>query len=356
MHIFRDKRTLMVMFGIPVVQVLLFGYVITNEIRDVKVAIFDQSHDVHTTKIINKLASSGYFKIQENISSYANVNESFKSGKVREVIVFEPDFGRRLQRDGRANIRLIADASDPNTANMVVSYTKAIVADYAREVNGGAQLPITVTTSLRMMYNPALKGAYMFIPGIMTLILMLISAMITSISLAREKELGTMEILLASPLNPLQIIIGKLTPYFLLSLANATFIIGLGILVFNIPVWGSFLLLMAECTLFILVALSLGIFISTIAKTQQVAMMVSQVGLMLPTILLSGFIFPVDNMPLPLQIISNMMPPKWFIIIIKNVMLKGATFQYVWKETVILCGMLVFLILVSVRKFKIRLE
>lgn len=355
LHIFRDPRTLVVMFGIPVVQVLLFGYVITNEIRDVKVAVLDLSHDHHTANIINRLASSGYFTVEEHISSYAAIDETFRAGQIRQVIVFEPGFGRNLERDGRASIRLTADASDPNTANIVVSYTKAIVQDYARSIHGGRQLPISVVASTRMLYNPELKGAYMFIPGILTLILMLISAMITSISLAREKELGTMEVLLASPLNPLQIIIGKLAPYFLLSVVNATFIVGLGIVVFGIPVEGSYLLLAAECTLFILVALSLGIFISTISKTQQVAMMVSQVGLMLPTILLSGFIFPIDNMPYILQLISNAMPPKWFIIIIKNIMLKGASFQYVWEETLVLAGMLVVLIAISLKKFKITI-
>jgi ABC-2 type transport system permease protein len=355
-HIMRDPRTLIVVFGIPVVQIMLFGYVITNEIKDVSIAVFDQSNDVRSHDLITKIASSGYFIIEDNIHSYNEINETFKKGKVKEVIVFEPGFGLNLERKNKAAIRLIADASDPNTANMIVNYTKGIVGDYVNKINGGQQLPIQIETRGRMMYNPAMKGVYMFIPGIMTLILMLVSAMISSISLAREKEIGTMEILLSSPLNPAQIIIGKLAPYFLLSIINAALIISLGIFVFGVPVVGSLFLLMMECILFILVALSLGILISTVAKTQQVAMFMSQFALMLPTIILSGFVYPIENMPLPLRVISNVMPAKWFIIILKDIMLKGAGFGFIWKETLVLVGMLLFFVILSIRKFKIRLE
>jgi len=355
-HIMRDPRTLIVVFGIPVVQIMLFGYVITNEIKDVSIAVFDQSNDVRSHDLITKIASSGYFIIEDNIHSYNEINETFKKGKVKEVIVFEPGFGLNLERKNKAAIRLIADASDPNTANMIVNYTKGIVSDYVNKINGGQQLPIQIETRGRMMYNPAMKGVYMFIPGIMTLILMLVSAMISSISLAREKEIGTMEILLSSPLNPAQIIIGKLAPYFLLSIINAALIISLGIFVFGVPVVGSLFLLMMECILFILVALSLGILISTVAKTQQVAMFMSQFALMLPTIILSGFVYPIENMPLPLRVISNVMPAKWFIIILKDIMLKGAGFGFIWKETLVLVGMLLFFVILSIRKFKIRLE
>jgi len=355
-HILRDPRTLIVVFGIPVVQIMLFGYVITNEIKDVSIAVFDQSNDVRSHELINKIASSGYFIVEENVHSFHEINETFKRGKVKEVIVIEPNFGQKLERNQKSSIRLIADASDPNTANMIVNYTKGIVATYVNKINGNQQLPIQIETRGRMMYNPAMKGVYMFIPGIMTIILLLVSAMISSISLAREKEIGTMEILLSSPLNPAQIILGKLAPYFLLSIINATLIISLGIFVFGVPVLGSLVLLMAECVLFILVALSLGILISTVAKTQQVAMFLSQFALMLPTIILSGFVYPIENMPLPLQIISNVLPAKWFIIILKDIMLKGAGFTFIWKETLVLVGMLLFFVLLSIKKFKIRLE
>ena len=207
-----------------------------------------------------------------------------------------------------------------------------------------------------MVFNPEIKSVFMFVPGVMTIILMLVSAMMTSISITKEKETGTMEILLVSPLKPYQVIIGKVIPYVFLSIINALVIILLSIFVFKMPVQGSFFLLGLESVLFIITSLSLGILISTISKTQQTAMMISLMGLMLPVILLSGFIFPINSMPLPLQVISNIIPAKWFIIIIKGVMLKGVGLMYVWKETLILLGMTLFFIVLSIRKYKIRLE
>ena len=207
-----------------------------------------------------------------------------------------------------------------------------------------------------MAYNPELKSVFMFIPGVMTIILMLVSAMMTSISITREKELGTMEILLVSPLKPFQVIIGKVVPYIFLSVINAIVIIVLSIFVFKMPVEGSLFLLGLESVLFIINALSLGILISTISKTQQAAMMISLMGLMLPVILLSGFIFPISSMPLPLQIISNIIPAKWFIIILKAIMLKGVGLFFIWKETLVLVAMSLFFIGLSVKKYKIRLE
>jgi len=207
-----------------------------------------------------------------------------------------------------------------------------------------------------MLYNEGLKSVYMFVPGIMAMILMLISAMMTSISISKEKELGTMEVLLASPLKPIQIVLGKVTPYLLLSFINALTIILIGVFIFGVPIKGSFIFLMSESFLFILMALSLGILISTVAPNQMVAMFISVLVLMLPTILLSGFIFPIENMPLPLRILSHAMPPRWFIVIIKNIMLKGTGIMYVWKETLILMFMTFVFIGLSIRNFKIRLE
>jgi len=196
----------------------------------------------------------------------------------------------------------------------------------------------------------------MFVPGVITILLMLITAMMTSISIAREKEMGTMEILLVSPMRPIQIIAGKVIPYVLLAFINALSILLISYFVLAMPVKGSLILLLAESLLFIVMALSLGIFISTVSKSQQMAMMLSMFALMLPTILLSGFIFPIENMPLPLQIISNIMPPRWFIIIVKSIMIKGLGIQYIWKETLIIAGMTVFFIALSIKKFKVRLD
>ncbi len=355
-HIFRDIRTMLVLFGIPIAQLLIFGYVVTTEVKDIKIAIYDQSKDDVTLEISNKIISSGYFILEQNLDHISNIEDIFKKGDVREVIVFELDFAKKLEREGAANVQLIADASDANTANLIVNYTSAILMDYIQKENQFIDQPLKIDTEVRMVFNENLKSVYMFVPGTMALILMLVSAMMTSISIAREKEMGTMEVLLVSPLKPVQIIIGKVIPYVTLAFVNAVTIIVLGYFVFGMPLKGSIVLLLLESFLFISMALSLGIFISTMAKSQQVAMFISIFALMLPTLLLSGFIFPIENMPIILQWISNLMPPKYFIIIIKNIMLKGTGFMYIWKETLILFIMMLFFIALSVKKFKIRLE
>ena len=356
LHIFRDVRTMIILFGIPIVQLLLFGTVITTEIKDAKIAILDQSRDDVTNELVSKILSSGYFQLEQYLNDYSEVDAAMKGGVVKEVLVFEADFGRKLTREGSAVLNVITDASDPNTAKLLAGYTVGIVNDYILKQFGELKMPLQIQSEVRMFYNESLKSVYMFVPGLMAMILMLISAMMTSISITREKELGTMEVLLVSPLRPLQIILGKVTPYLLLSCINATVVILIGHFIFKVPVHGSWILLMLECVLFIMLALSLGILISSIAKTQMVAMFVSLVALMLPTMLLSGFIFPVENMPFVLQLLSYVMPPKWFIIIVKNIMLKGSGFLFVWKETLILIGFTVMLITVAVKKFKTRLE
>jgi len=355
-HIFRDIQTMLVLFGIPIAQLLIFGYVVTNEIKDIKIAIYDQSKDDVTLQISNKIISSGYFILEKDLDHISNIEDIFKEGDVKEVIVFEPDFAKNLQREGVANVQLIADASDANTANLIVNYTNGILMDYIQKENQLVNQPLQIDTEVRMVFNEGLKSVYMFVPGTMALILMLVSAMMTSISIAREKEMGTMEVLLVSPLKPVQIIVGKVIPYVTLAFVNAITIILIGYFVFGMPLKGSIWLLLFESFLFISMALSLGIFISTMAKSQQVAMFISIFALMLPTLLLSGFIFPIENMPVLLQWLSHLMPPKYFIIIIKNIMLKGTGFMYIWKETLILTGMMLFFIALSVKKFKIRLE
>lgn len=355
-HIFRDPRTLLVLFGIPVALLLIFGYVVNNEIKNIKIAVYDQSKDHVTLEITNKIIASGYFLLEENLKTVSNIEEIFNKGNIKQVIVFEPDFATKLEREGTAGIQLIADASDANTANLIVNYTSAIIGDYIKKENKLSVMPMMIEPEVRMVFNENLKSAYMFVPGTMALILMLVSAMMTSISIAREKEMGTMEILLVSPLKPAQIIIGKVIPYVTLAFVNAVTIIALGYFIFEMPVKGNLAFLLAESLLFISLALSLGILISTLAKSQQVAMFISMFALMLPTILLSGFIFPIENMPVILQWISHIMPPKYFIIIIKNIMLKGTGIMDVWKETLILTGMMLFFIALSVKKFKVRLD
>jgi len=356
-HILRDRRTLLILFGMPVVQVLLFGFVLSNEIKNAAVAILDPSKDVESVALTNKLLSSGYFRLEKSLTAAEELEPAFRQGKIKMALVFPPDFAAR-QQNGDAQLQLIGDASDPNTATTLINYANAIIIDYQQDKQstaaGRTAAPLLITET-RMAFNPEQKGAFSFVPGVMTLILMLISAMMTSVTIAREKELGTMEVLLVSPLRPIQIILGKTAPYLALSMVNATIIVLLGVFVFGMPLHGSILLLAAECILYMFVSLSLGILISTTAKDQMGALFLSALGLMMPTMLLSGFIFPRESMPLPLQIVGNIIPATWFNPIIKGIMIKGVGLQFLWKQTLVLAGMALFFLVVSLRSFKDRL-
>jgi ABC-2 type transport system permease protein len=387
-HLLRDYRSLAILIGMPFAQVLLFGFIISTEIRNVPVAFHYAAHDAETTRLTNKILSSGYFTAADNIDDIHRIDDVFRKGTVKLVVLFGDD----------RSIQLIADASDANTASLVTSYAQSIIRDYPAGSSSNSssssnsnsnsssnsnsrqyavntaywqlatayrQLPTAdwqlnkgrgeVMPEVKMLYNPNMKSAYMFVPGIICLLLMLISAIMTSISIAREKELGTMEVLLVSPLRPVQIIIGKVIPYVIVAFVIGLIILTMGYTVFGMPFNGRVALLLAEFLLFITLALSLGILISTVTSSQQVALMISMFALLLPAILLSGFIFPIENMPVALQYLSVVMPPRWFIVVVKNIMLKGAGIAHVWKETLVLLGMTALLLTVSIKRFKIRL-
>lgn len=356
LHIFRDYRTLAILFGIPMAQILIFGFVVSTDISNAGIAILDLSKDEVSRKISDKIISSGFFIKTDELLNYNEIDRIFKKGNTKAVIVFEKDFGSRLVKEGKAVVSIIADGSEPNVATLVTSYSTAIINDFNREMNGSAiDKSLLIKPEVKMLYNPGLKSHFMFVPGIITLILILICALMTSVTITREKEFGTMEVLLVSPLKPLQIILGKVTPYFLLSFINVILILVLSWIVFKLPVKGSLVLLLLESMLYILMSLSLGILISTLSSTMQQAIFISLIGLMLPTILLSGFIFPLENMPVFYDYLSSILPPRYFITIIKGVMVKGTGFLSVWKETLILVLMTTFFIALSVRKFKVRL-
>lgn len=356
-HILRDRRSLLILFGMPVVQVTLFGFAITNELRNAQVAVLDQAHDSSSRALQRAVFSSGYFHLHRVLHNDAGIAAAFRAGEIKAVIDIPPHFERDLIAQGHASVQIIADASDPNTANMLSNYLGGIIRTAALVPSGAPppQIPLRIDPALRMVFNPELKSVYMFVPGVMTIILMLVSAIMTSISIAREKEMGTMELLLVSPLNPLQVVVGKVLPYLLLAALDATLIVLLGVTVFGVPIVGSVLLLAAETVLFIVAALSLGILISTIADNQQTAMMISLMGLMMPTIILSGFIFPIRSLPWWLQILSTIIPARWFIVILKGIMLKGVGLQVLWEPTLVLAGMVVVLLTVSVKRYKVRL-
>ncbi len=356
LHILRDKRTLLILLGMPVVQVLLFGFAITNEINNARIAILDPAQDEMTQQITQRLLSSGYFQLAARAQREEDLLRHFRRGEIKMAVLFSPGFAERFHHNRPAQIQLLADASDPNTATTLITYASAIIRDFQLEALGAGAPPLQVETETRMLYNPEMKGVFLFVPGIVTILVMLISAMMTSLAITREKENGTMEVLLVSPLHPAVIVVGKVAPYILLSGLITGIIVALGVFVFDVPVRGSILLLAGEALLYVLTALALGIFFSTLTNSQMVAMMMSMLGLMLPTIMLSGFIFPIESMPAPLQVVSNIIPAKWFLIIIRGVMLKANTLAELWRETAILGGMALVFIALSVRNFKTRLD
>ena len=354
-HIFRDKRTLFILLGMPVVQITIFGFALTNEVKNSKIAVLDNSKDAATTSIISEIDASRYFDIQQNLSSDADIERSFKQGKIKLALVFPQHFNEDLQHFNKAQVQLVADASDPNVANTLTNYASAIIIDYQNRITNEAKLPYTIKTEMRMLYNPQLKGAYNFVPGVMAMVLMLVCTLMTAITVVREKEIGTMEILLASPIQPLKIITAKAVPYLLLSMVNIASILLLSVFVLDVPINGNLFLLIFESILFTLTCLAFGLLISASTNSQQVAMFISLTGMFLPTIMLSGFMFPIENMPLPLRILSNIVPAKWYYLIVKDVMIKGVGIGEIWKETLILAGMMLFLLMVAIKKFKIRL-
>ena len=352
-HIFRDTRTLLILFGMPIAQVFLFGYAITNEVKDAEIAIWDQSQDHLSKKLTAKIVASEYFTLAGVVHSYDELSDGFREGRYKMAMVIPPKFASKFNAN-ESQVQLLLDASDPNMASILSNYGTAIIQSFMFMENG-FRSPQVIVSEVRMTYNPELKGVFLFVPGVITVILMLVSTLLTSIALTREKELGTMEILLVSPLRPLTIVLGKVLPYLLLSFFNALIILLLGVVVFGMPILGSLPLLLMEFVLFILAALSIGILISTKAASQQVAMMVSLFALMLPTILLSGFIFPIESMPLPLQILSNIMPAKFFIIIVKGIMLQGVGLDVLWKPTLVIVGFTILFTALSIKNFKTRL-
>lgn len=355
LHVFRDSKTLLMLFGLPIAQIILFGFALSNEIKDSKIVICDYAKDIATQQIITKIAASNNFEIEEARIGHGEIEAAFRKGKIKMAIIFPENFNKNLYHSNQAQIQIIADASDPNTATTLTSYVTSIVRDYQQEISGGQQIPYQIIPEIRMLYNPELKGATNFVPGVMALVLLLVCVLMTSVSIVREKEMGTMEVLLVSPMNPLLVIISKAVPYFFLSLINLTVIILMSVFLLDMPLNGSVFLLYVESSLLILTALALGLLISNSTESQQAAMLISLMGMLIPTMMFTGFLFPLENMPLPLQIIANIVPSKWYYIIVKSIMIKGLGIAAIWKETLILIGMTLFLLMLSFKKFKIRL-
>ena len=355
-HIFRDRRTMLILLVMPMVQILLFGFAITTEVKNVRIAVFDPSKDVSTQHIKERFQASEYFTIAKELIKPDDINNVFKSGEIDMVIVFSENFADNLLHTGEATIQLIADGTEPNQASMLTGYASGILGSYQQELMQEHKIPFQIVPEVKMLYNPQAKSAYNFVPGVMGLILILICAMMTSIAIVREKETGTMEILLSSPLKPIYIILAKAVPYLILSLVNLITILVLSVYVLEVPIAGSLFWLMTVSFIFIFLALSLGLLISTMVNTQMAAMLASGMGLMMPVMLLSGMMFPIESMPEILQWISSIVPARWYIEAVKKIMIQGVEIQYVVKELSILVTMTIALVLISLSQFKTRLN
>lgn len=354
-HVLRDRKTLLILFGMPVMQILIFGFALSNEVKNSKIIILDHAKDMASQQLIGKIEASQYFDVERSVLNPEQTEASFKQGKIKMALVIPAGFNNSLLHEHTAQVQVIADASDPNIATTLTNYVNAIVLEFQSSLNAGITIPYTITAETRMLYNPQQKSVHTMVPGVMALVLMLLCVLMTAISIVREKETGTMEVLLVSPFKPFLVILSKAVPYLLLSFIDILIILIMSVWLLELPVNGSIPLLLAVSTLYIITCLSLGILISIKTSTQQAAMMIALMAMLLPTLMFSGFMFPIENMPVPLQVISNIIPAKWFNIIIKAVMIKGLGLISIWKEVTILTGMTILFLLVSLKSFKIRL-
>ena len=329
-HILRDRRTMLILFGMPLVMMLLFGFAISTDVKDVRIAVVTTSSDQLTRHIVERLNASEYFQLTHHVTT---------------------DFAAH-RYDGSAQIQLILDGADPNMATQQGAYASQIIAS---EVANAVVKPY-VEVVTKLLYNPQMKSAYNFVPGIMGMLLLLICAMMTSVSIVREKERGTMEVLLVSPVRPLMILIAKVIPYFVLSVMILFLILGISNYVLEVPVSGNLLSILCLCLLYIFLALALGLLISVVANTQLEALLISGMLMLLPSMLLSGMIYPIESMPQILQWVSAVIPARWFISAIRKLMIMGVGMNRILPELIILVGMGLLILIVALKKFKQRLE
>jgi ABC-2 type transport system permease protein len=353
-HILRDRQTLAILLLLPLAQVVLFGFALRSDVTNIRLAFVDAAPDYATLALRNRFAGNGRFRIVGTLGSTAGLEPLFHRGAAEVAVVFEPDFADHLADGTPARLLLISDASDPNTGTTRQFYASAVIAAYQQELatRGGA---VQIVQQTRMRFNPTLESVNLFVPGLIALVLTLIAALMTAISLSREKERGTLEVLLVSPLQPWQIILGKVLPYLLLALANVITALLAAWIIFRVPFRGSITLLLASSVLYSMVGLALGVFIAARTGSQRAAMLGAMAGTMLPNTLLSGMIFPISSLPGWLQVVTNIVPARWFIVVSRGIMLKGVGIAYLWKELVVLTVMLVVLLAVAIRSFKARL-
>lgn len=338
-HIVRDKRTMLMLFGMPIVLMLLFGFAITNDVKNVRTVIVTSQTNYATQQAVDRLSASAYFTVTRAVATSAEARRLIQDQKADLAVVFSAHFSIL-----RPDYQLIVDGTDPNMAQQWSAYAGAVLSN----PSGGA-------VNTKLLYNPQMKSAYNFVPAIMGMLLMLICAMMTSISIVREKEKGTMEVLLVSPTPPLVIIAAKVVPYLILAFLILISILLMSAFVLHVPVRGSLFWIFAVSTLYILLALSLGLLVSNVAQTQLVALLLSAMVLIMPIIMLSGMLFPVESMPRILQYLSATIPTRYYISAMRKLMIMGVGVKQVLNEILVLLGMFVALLTLSLAKFNTRL-
>lgn len=338
----------MIVLVMPIVQIVLFGFALSTEVHNARIDIAGNPNDPEIRKIAFQIDANQYLELGKYLDSTSDIDKRLRKGKAAAVLCFEDRFAENLAA-GNAHVRIVADGSDPNTSQTVTNYLKGVLQTTQSSGSGMGE----IRTSL--MYNPAMNSSYNFVPGVMGLILMLICSMMTSVSIVREKELGTLELVLVSPVKPFWIVVSKLMPYLMLSLINYISILLLSHYVMDVPVRGSLGLLTLVSFIFIGASLGLGLLVSVISKTQQTAMLLCGMGLTMPTMILSGIIFPVESMPVALQVFADIIPAKWYVSMVRKIMIEGVDFSGIAPEFIVLSLITVFLLTLSTKKFKTRL-
>ena len=366
-HILRDPRSLLILLVMPQIMVMLPGYVIKNEVKDIRVAVLDQSHDVYTTQITERLAANDYFILKGEVKTEAEAIDYFRKGEIDLVVIFGSEFANRLVHSQDASIQILSDGSEPNQASVRVAYAQQVITGFQKELqqqmasshsmiqgNGGVT-SMNIKVNSRLLFNPQQRSEVNFVPGVVGMVMLLICCMMTSLAIVSEREMGTMEILLASPLPAIDIVLAKLIPYMVISLINLTTILCIAVFIMHVPMEGSLLVYIFTAFVYIFTSLMLGLLISTCVNTQLAAMLISLL-LIVPTIYLSGMVFAIESMPVPAQIISNVVPTKWFISASRKIMIEGVEFRYLIKEIIALAIEGLVFLLLSWKLFKTRLE
>lgn len=363
-HIFRDSRSLLILLAMPLVMVVLLGDVIKNEVTDIRVAVIDQSHDIYTSQITERFAANKYFTYMGEVQTEADAETLFRKGDIDLVVVFGSEFANRILHSQDATIQILSDGSEPNQGSVRVAYAQQVIASFQKELLqqnfsrprvGEEAGSFNIKVNSRMLFNPQQRSEVNFVPGVVGLIMLLICCMMTSIAIVREREMGTMEILLASPLPAIYIVLAKLVPYIVISLFNLATILCITNFMMDVPMVGSLATYLLTSFIYIFTSLMLGLLISTCVSTQLAAMLISLL-LIVPAIYLSGMVFPIESMPAPAQVVSNIVPTKWFISASRKIMIEGVEIRYVIKEIVCLIVEGMALLLLSWKLFKTRLE